>query len=331
MDEREALLRAAQLADSVQRTSPNPKVGCVILHPDGRPLGEGFHRGAGHPHAEVEALRAAGPAAAGATAVVTLEPCDHIGRTGPCTEALLRAGIARVVIGRPDPNPVAAGGSVTLRAAGVEVVFAEPEQALGQLNRFWETAVRNGRPCVVWKTAATLDGRVAAPDGSSRWITGSEARAQVHALRSELDAVLIGTGTALADDPHLTVRPGHGVIQPLRVVVGDRELPDTARVLDDAAPTMRLPRDAPEQTLARLWDAGVRSILLEAGPRLASAFLRADLVDCAVWFVAPRLLGSGRSVTDDLGAATLADGTLWQLDSVRQVGADVRLDLSRKD
>lgn len=331
MDERAAMRRAAELAARAGRTSPNPKVGCVIVDPSGAVVGEGFHRGAGLPHAEVEALRVAGAAAAGATAVVTLEPCSHHGRTGPCTQALLAAGIARVVIGRRDPNPAAAGGAEALAAAGVATDLLQDEPALAELNRLWETAVRVSRPAVIWKTAATLDGRVAAADGTSRWITGPAARREVHRLRAEVDAVMVGTGTALADDPSLTVRTADAdVAQPLRVVVGSRRLPADAAVRDDAARTLLLPHADPATVLQQLWQAEVRSVLLEGGPRLAGAFLAADLVDEIVWFTAPALLGSGATALPDIGIETLADARRFVVRSARTVGQDVRIDMTRE-
>ena len=292
MDEQQAMARAAVLAARAVRTSPNPKVGCVLLARDGTVVGEGWHHGPGQPHAEVEALRAAGPAARGATAVVTLEPCDHTGRTGPCTAALIGAGIARVVYGRTDPNPTAAGGAATLAAAGIAVeLLPAPD-----LNPDWEKAVALGRPVVVWKAAATLDGRVAAADGTSRWITGPQARRQVHELRAELDAVVVGTGTVLADDPHLGVRlPDRpDAPQPLRVVVGTRPVPADARVRSDGGPTLQIPDHDPKAVLARLWDEGVRSVLLEGGPRLAAAFLAAGLVDASSGTRPPRCWATGR-------------------------------------
>ncbi|NRQ34179.1 bifunctional diaminohydroxyphosphoribosylaminopyrimidine deaminase/5-amino-6-(5-phosphoribosylamino)uracil reductase RibD [Nonomuraea sp. NN258] len=248
-------------------TSPNPVVGCVVLDAAGQVAGEGFHAYAGGPHAEVVALRAAGARARGGTAYVTLEPCDHTGRTGPCSAALLDAGLARVVVAVTDPNPKAAGGAARLRAAGIEVttgvLAAEAERA----NEEWLTFVRLGRPHVTWKFAATLDGRSAAEDGTSQWITSPESRADVHRLRAASDAIVAGIGTVLADDPHLTARPpqpgdphvtarspqpggphlttrppqpgGAERRRPLRVIVdSDARTPPAARVLDAAAPTL---------------------------------------------------------------------------------------------
>lgn len=235
-----AMSRAVDLAArALGRTSPNPVVGCVVLDADGRVAGEGLHEFAGGPHAEVNALREAGELARGGTAVVTLEPCRHTGRTGPCTQALLDAGVARVVIAVPDPTGPAGGGAQELRDAGVEVVVGTGREAAEHVNRTWLHAMAHARPHVTWKLAATLDGRTAAADGTSRWITGPEARAEVHRLRARSDAVLVGGGTLRADDPHLAVRDVTDAVQPLRVVLDSTAgIPLSARALDDAAPTL---------------------------------------------------------------------------------------------
>ena len=232
---RGALAASAQVLGT---TSPNPPVGAVALDPDGELVGSGASAPPGGPHAEVNALREAGERARGGTVAVTLEPCRHTGRTGPCTQALLAAGVRRVVVACADPTELAGGGAQELRAAGVEVTtgLLEDEVRRGPLEA-WLTSQRTGRPFLTWKYAATLDGRAAAADGSSRWITGDAAREDVHRLRAEVDAVLAGVGTVLADDPQLTVRPDPGH-QPLRVVVdSNRRAPSSARVFDDAAPT----------------------------------------------------------------------------------------------
>jgi diaminohydroxyphosphoribosylaminopyrimidine deaminase/5-amino-6-(5-phosphoribosylamino)uracil reductase len=304
-------------------------VGCVLLATDGTVVAEGFHRGAGTPHAEADALARAGVGARGATAVVTLEPCNHTGRTGPCAQALVDAGVVRVVFAQADPNPVAAGGASALRAAGVDVVGGILAGEAEALNATWTFAMTHGRPFVTWKAAATLDGRIAAADGTSRWITGAEARADVHHLRAAVDAVVVGTGTVLADDPHLAVRrdgtttSGH---QPLRVVVGLRDIPDGARVLDDAAPTVHLRTHDPVEALAALRDWDVQHVLLEGGPTLAAAFVRAGLVDAVRWYVAPALLGAGAPALADAGMSTLADALRLHLTDVALVGDDVRID-----
>jgi len=239
--ERAAMARAIVLARTPGvPVGPNPRVGCVLLDADGVPVAEGFHRGAGTPHAEVDALRRAGDRARGATAVVTLEPCNHTGRTGPCAEALLGAGVVRVVYAQADASPNARGGAERLRAAGVDVEGGLLAAEARQVNAAWSFAAEHGRPFVTWKLATTLDGRSAAADGSSRWVSSAPARRDTHRLRSECDAVLAGSGTVLVDDPRLTVRDELDVDlprerQPLRAVMGLRELPTDRRVLDDAA------------------------------------------------------------------------------------------------
>ena len=327
----EAMRRALALAASPDApVGPNPRVGCVLLSADGLVVGEGHHRGAGTPHAEIDALRAAGDAARGATAVVTLEPCDHTGRTGPCSVALLDAGVVRVVHAQSDPNPVAAGGARRLREAGVEVVGGVLAEQAEALNETWTFAMTHGRPFVTWKAAATLDGRVAAADGTSRWITSSAARADVHALRARCDAVVVGTGTVLVDDAHLAVRRD-GVTasrdtQPLRVVVGLRDIPPTARVRDDSAPTLVLRERDPHAVLAALAARDCQHVLLEGGPTLAAAFVRAGLVDAVRWYVAPALLGSGEPALADSGIDSLSAALRLRVVDVARVGDDVRID-----
>lgn len=309
-------------------TSPNPVVGCVLLDPADRTVGEGWHERAGGPHAEVVALAAAGDRARGATAVVTLEPCAHAGRTGPCAQALLAAGVVRVVVAVEDPTPAAAGGVAALRAAGVSVQTGVLATAAAEGNEAWLLAVRERRPYVTWKYAATLDGRTAAADRTSRWITGSAARADVHRLRSQVDAVLVGTGTALADDPQLTVRDDSGAPaarQPLRVVLGERDLPPGARLHDRAAPTLQLRVRDPAAALARLYDRDVRHVLLEGGPTVAGAFVAAGLVDRVVGYVAPTLLGAGAPLLDGAGVGTIGAALRLRLDDVRRIGEDLRL------
>ncbi|WP_209723057.1 bifunctional diaminohydroxyphosphoribosylaminopyrimidine deaminase/5-amino-6-(5-phosphoribosylamino)uracil reductase RibD [Marmoricola sp. OAE513] len=311
---------------------PNPRVGCVLLATDGSVIAEGFHRGAGTAHAEAAALAAAyelaGPEAArGATAVVTLEPCNHTGRTGPCARALVNAGVARVVFAQPDPNPLAAGGAATLREAGIAVETGLLERESRRLNRAWTFALEHGRPFVTWKLAATLDGRSAAADGSSRWITGEEARRDVHRLRAECDAILVGTGTALTDDPALTVRDEVGELvglQPLRVVVGERELPPGARLLDGSAETVHLQTRDVAGALAELHELGIQHVFLEGGPTLGAAFLAAGRVDEVVAYVAPKLLGSGRSAVADLGIESITGALELEVEDVTVLGHDVR-------
>ncbi|MCD4526102.1 bifunctional diaminohydroxyphosphoribosylaminopyrimidine deaminase/5-amino-6-(5-phosphoribosylamino)uracil reductase RibD [Nocardioides sp. cx-173] len=311
--ERTAMLRALELAATPGvPLGPNPRVGCVLLADDGRMVAEGFHRGAGTPHAEADALARAGAAARGSTAVVTLEPCNHTGRTGPCAQALVAAGVRRVVFAQPDPNPVAAGGADTLLAAGVEVESGLLEEESRALNRVWTFATERGRPFVTWKFATTLDGRSAAPDGTSRWVSGLAARRDSHRLRALCDVMLVGTNTVAVDDPRLTVRDEHDrplPTQPLRVVMGERDVEHDRRIFDETQPggSLHLRTRDPRTALAELRARERQHVFLEGGPTLAAAFLRAGLVDEIVAYVAPMLLGAGRSAVGDLGITTIAD------------------------
>ncbi|MFD4764127.1 bifunctional diaminohydroxyphosphoribosylaminopyrimidine deaminase/5-amino-6-(5-phosphoribosylamino)uracil reductase RibD [Streptomyces sp. NPDC058439] len=347
-----AMRRAIALAArGLGSTSPNPVVGCVILDAAGQPAGEGFHRRAGGPHAEIHALRGAGDRAHGGTAYVTLEPCNHTGRTGPCAQALVEAGVARVVYAVGDPNPQATGGADTLRAAGIKAeqgLLADEAEAV---NAAWLTSVRLGRPYVLWKYGATLDGRIAAADATSRWITSPESRADVHRLRAEADAVVVGSGTARTDDPQLGVRGIEGAVQPLRVVVdtGAATVRPGARVLDDTAPTLiavaadadahhlpeeavlRLPRAATgpgldiTALLSALYGRGVRSVLLEGGPTLAGAFVAAGTVDKVVGYLAPVLLGAGPAALADAGITTIAEALRLDVTETVRIGPDLRI------
>lgn len=331
--EQRAMARARELgAHVLGTTSPNPAVGAVILDATGAPVGEGGTAPPGGPHAEVVALAQAGERARGGTAVVTLEPCAHTGRTGPCVAALLAAGITRLVVAVPEPTELAGGGAQRLRAAGVDVVVGvERELAETGALAGWLTGVRAHRPFVIWKVAATMDGRVAAADGSSRWITGPDARAAVHRLRAGCDAVVVGSGTALVDDPQLTVRDDAGRLTeraPLRVVV-DRSgrVPADARVRDDAAPTLVSRAADPAALLSELFQADVRRVLLEGGPTLAAAFLRAGLVDEAVLHLAPTLLGAGPALVADLGIASIEGAMPFDVTDVTLLGRDVQVTL----
>jgi diaminohydroxyphosphoribosylaminopyrimidine deaminase/5-amino-6-(5-phosphoribosylamino)uracil reductase len=335
-----AMGRAIELAArGLGTTSPNPVVGCVILDATGAVVGEGFHAYAGGPHAEIIALAHAGERARYGTAVVTLEPCDHQGRTGPCTGALIRAGVSRVVIAVADPHPMAAGGAATLRAAGVEVETGVRRMEAEAGNVAWLTAVRRRRPYLIWKYAATLDGRSAAADGSSMWITSEAARMDVHAHRGTVDAVIVGVGTVLTDNPQLTARNlrdgSLSIRQPLRVVVDSTgRTPPDARVRDDAAPTWvataaevgagpdgRVDLGA---LLDQLYQRDVRAALLEGGPRLAGACLAAGLVDQVVGYLAPKLLGAGPTALLDAGVDTIADAIELEIVDVTRVGTDLR-------
>lgn len=345
--------RALELAEHGRRTvSPNPLVGCVLVR-GGEVVGEGGHERAGGPHAEIAALADAGDRARGATAYVTLEPCAHTGRTGPCADALIAAGVTRVVMALPDPNPVATGGAERLRAAGVEVVDGVGEEEARAQNEVFLHGLATGRPFVTLKCALSVDGRIAAADGTSQWLTGPEARAAAHRLRAEADAVVVGSGTVLADDPALTVRlPDHTGGRPVRVVLDGRARTTAAhRVLDAEAPTLiavtaqadggavdKL-RDAGAELvtlpsgdggvdltalLAELWRRDVRSVLVEGGAEVLGSFLRAGLWDRLTVHVAALLLGaSGRAALAGDRIATLADAPRLRLEHVTTAGDDV--------
>ena len=302
----------------------NPRVGCVVVDASGAIVGRGYHRGAGTAHAEVAALADAGERALGATAVVTLEPCSHTGRTGPCTEALRIAGITQVVFAQADPTPQAGGGAQVLRAAGIDVIDGVRVDEAAQINTAWTFAVTHLRPMVTWKVAVSLDGRVAGPDGGPTALTGAAARALVPELRADVDAIVVGTGTALVDDPSLTVRvPGREFASPpLRVVVGSRRIPPHAHVLDDAAPSLLIDEPDPVVLLAGLYARGIRHVLLEGGPTLASAFLAARVIDRVEWYVAPILLGAGPVALPGVDGAPLVGVDVID---VGVVGEDVRI------
>jgi diaminohydroxyphosphoribosylaminopyrimidine deaminase / 5-amino-6-(5-phosphoribosylamino)uracil reductase len=304
-----SLERALELAERGRGTThPNPVVGAVVVR-DGEVVGEGWHERKGGPHAEVAALDAAGDRARGATLYVTMEPCTHHGSTPPCTEAVLAAGIAKVVAGSLDPNPEAGGGLEALRAAGLEVENPDSPAARAQ-NEAWRTWVTAERPFVILKLALTLDGCVAVP--GSRWVSGEEARRRVHELRAAVDAVAVGMGTVHADDPKLTARDVGARQQPRRLAFGSGWLPEGS--------DLELLTGPLQDELRRLASDGVQSVLLEGGPTLAASFLREDLVDKVMLFVAPRIAGAGPVFAPGLGVPV----ELRRLQAER-VGSDVLL------
>jgi len=359
------MAHALQLAArGVYSTAPNPAVGCVVLDAGGATVGAGWHRKAGEPHAEVLALQAAGARARGGTAYVTLEPCSHHGRTPPCVDAVIEAGLSRVVVSMRDPNPrVAGAGLQKLLEAGVAASVGLLERDARELNRGFVSRMERGRPWVTVKIGASLDGRTALADGSSKWITSALARADVQKLRARASAVLTGIGTVLADDPALTVRePDLAMVgrQPLRVIFDARgQLPPDARVVNDGCETLlltsqqgagqlqargvhaqtslvveSLPVDAigrldPGIALQRLAERECNEVLVEAGARLAGSFIEAGLVDELIVYVAPSVLG------DTARPAFLLPQPLRSLDErqnlvfhdIRRIGPDVRLTL----
>lgn len=317
------MARALALGASVRsRTSPNPWVGCVLVPADATEVIEAATEPPGGRHAEAVALGLAGVHARGATVYVTLEPCAHHGRTPPCADALVAAGVGRVVVATEDPDPRVDGrGLARLRAAGIPVEVGVGRSEAEILLSAYLKHRRTGRPWVVLKLAATLDGRTAAPDGTSRWITGPAARADVHALRAESDAVLVGAGTVRADDPSLTVRAVEGR-QPLRVVLG--RVPPGARVAPALEHTGSL-----EDLLDRLGRRDVLQVLVEGGPHVAHAFHAAGLVDRYVVYLAPALLGGDDGLPLLAGAGVTSMDQAWRgrFASVRELGGDVRVDL----
>jgi diaminohydroxyphosphoribosylaminopyrimidine deaminase/5-amino-6-(5-phosphoribosylamino)uracil reductase len=327
--EADAMRRALELAERGPRHGVNPQVGCVLLSPEGEVLAEGWHRGAGTLHAEVAALTAlADPSLArGATAVVSLEPCNHHGRTGPCSLALIEAGVSRVLYAVADPGERSGGGGERMREAGLDVheglLAAEAEETI----RPWLTAMRLARPFVTVKWASSLDGRAAAADGSSRWITGPEARADVHRRRSEADAIVVGTGTLLADDPALTARGDGGLLphQPVPVVIGRRAVPAEARVHAHPLPLLAYPGPDLAAVLEALYAEEVRSVFVEGGPTLASAFLAAGLADEVLVYLAPTLIGGPVTALGDIGVTTIGEQRRLTLTDIQRLGDDIAI------
>ncbi|MDT5019514.1 MAG: diaminohydroxyphosphoribosylaminopyrimidine deaminase [Mycobacterium sp.] len=325
-----AMQLAVEQADLVKgKTYPNPPVGAVILDRDGQVVGVGGTQPTGGAHAEVMALRRAGRLAVGGTAVVTLEPCNHHGKTPPCVDALIDAGVASVIYAVGDPNPVAAGGAARLAAAGINVIGDVQTDlvTVGPL-REWLHKQRTGLPHVTWKYATSIDGRSAAADGSSQWITSEAARADVHRRRAIADAIVVGTGTVLVDDPTLTARLPDGSLtdrQPMRVVVGMRDIPSEAQVLNDDSRTMVIRTHEPAEVLRALSDR--TDVLLEGGPTLAGVFLRAGVIDRILAYVAPILLGGPITAVDDVGVPSIARALRWRYDGIERVGPDLLLSL----
>ncbi|BCT76060.1 riboflavin biosynthesis protein RibD [Sinomonas cyclohexanicum] len=316
----------------------NPLVGAVAVGRDDTVLATGWHRGAGTAHAEADAIANAirdGVDLAGATMYVTLEPCNHTGRTGPCAQALIAAGVSRVVYAIDDPHDAASGGAGTLRAAGVEVLGGARSAEATEINRRWLGAVSARRPFVTLHLAQTLDSRIAAEDGTSQWITCPESLADNHAIRGRIDAILVGSQTVAVDNPRLTARTADGGLaasQPLRAVMGLREVPADAAVRGDDGRFVHLRTQEPAAALEHLFGLGVRHVMVEGGARIIAAFLGAGLVDELIVYQAPTILGSGKNAVTDLGVRTLADAQHWHWDesdggAVRRLGSDLRLHL----
>ncbi len=295
----------------------NPRVGCVIVNESGA-IGEGHHRGAGTSHAEVDALNGCTESPRGATAIVTLEPCAHTGRTGPCADALIDAGVARVVYAQSDPTDQAAGGAERLRNAGIHVISGVLRQEAEAVNQDWTFMKTHGRPHVTLKLAGSLDGKVDSQGDHRLLLTGADAQARVHELRARVDAVAVGTGTVMSDDPQLSVRGIDVVRQPVRVILGASAVPERARVRGGESELLLIPEREPSLALADMASRGIQRLLLEGGPTVASAYLDAGVIDEVVWFVSPILVGQGTQALRGLATQVALDVTTVDL-----VGEDV--------
>ena len=326
----QAMNRALELALLGPITGINPQVGAVILNSQGELIGEGYHKGSGTPHAEVVALEQAiagkEKLEPGCVAVVSLEPCNHTGKTGPCTQALISAGISKVVYASSDPGELSGNGAKTLKDAGVEVVSGVAKEKADWQLRVWLSATKKQLPFVSLKWASSLDGRAAADDGSSKWISGEQSRADAHKRRSEVDAILVGTGTALIDNPELTARKPDGSLyenQPLRVILGERDLPSTHRVFDDAAETLTIKTQSIHGALKELYERGVKHVLVEGGPTLASRFVQMDLVDEFLVYLAPKLLGGDKLAITGIDVPSIDKAKELEFVSTQSLGDDL--------
>lgn len=328
-----AMRRSLELALNGPAHGVNPQVGAVILDEDLNIIAEGWHQGAGTPHAEVMALANLSATygdnvPANLTAVVTLEPCNHTGRTGPCSQALIAAGISRVVFASQDPGDVSGNGSQTLRDAGIEVISGVLVAEADRQSRVWLTANRYKRTYVTLKWASSLDGRNAADDGTSQWISGPQSREHTHLTRSKIDAIAVGTGTVLADNPELTARRSDGSYfehQPIRVVIGESELGADLKIFNDKAPTIHIQTRNLGDALADLWARGVKHLLVEGGPTLASQFERENLVDEYQIYLAPVLLGGAKTALNDIGVSNITEAHRLEIFEIEQLGKDLFL------
>ena len=301
---------------------PNPNVAAAIYSADGKLIADGFHnRAQSADHAEVVALKKAGAAARGATMVISLEPCAHTGTTPPCAQAIIDAGISQVIYAITDPNPIAAGGAQLLTAAGI-TVEQQKSAELEFMQRAWLTKQLLGRPLMIWKVAMTLDSKVAASDGTSQWISGPESRDDVQVLRAQSDAILIGTNTAIIDNPHLVPR-GHAA-RPVRIVCGEQVVPPTHNVFDEQARTITVKSKSIPELMKVLSDEGFNQVLVEAGPTLGSALMATGNIDELIIYQAPKLLGAGKEFVSHLGISTLADHIGLELISAAQFGGDTK-------
>lgn len=322
--------QALKLAKRGPKVNPNPRVGAIIVNPKGETIGQGWHNGAGTPHAEVAALSDAttkGHDVFGGTLIVTLEPCNHQGTTGPCTKAILAAGIAKVIYAVTDPGAKSGGGAEMLKQNGIEMAQL-PSAKADKLVRIWAHSVKYKRPYVTLKIATTLDGKVAAKDGTSKWITGTAARNHAHKYRAQVGAIIVGTGTVLADNPALTARQPEGQLaahQPQIVIIGQRPIPQHAQVWYSPGGATQHRTHSVADVLSELYQAGIRQVLVEGGPTLAGAMLAAGVVDEIQAYLAPLLLGDGKPAVPPFGPQTLNDAVKFHFSEVHQLGNDIFL------
>ena len=332
-----AMLRALELAALSPLYGENPQVGAVLINEAGEIVAEGWHKGAGTPHAEIDALKnlaAKGISGAGLTAVVTLEPCNHTGKTGPCSQALIEAGVKKVVFGTYDPGKTEGGGRFTLEEAGIEVVSDILRDDCVQLIAPWFTNKFEQRPYVVIKWAASVDGRTAAADGTSKWITGAEAREDVHARRAASQAIMVGTNTVELDDPELTARKPDGSLyatQPLRVVVGERELNSASRVFNSDSETVQFNTRDVGSVMQQLFDRGIRQVFVEGGAQLESALISTGFADEFLIYVAPKLIGGPATAIRDIEVSSMDQVVDLEFIETKKLGADILIRAINKE
>ena len=332
-----AMSRALALAGNSPIYGENPQVGAVLIDDTGEIVAEGWHKGAGTPHAEIDALQnlaAKNLNAEGLTAVVTLEPCNHTGKTGPCSQALIDAGVKTVVFGTYDPGKTEGGGRFTLEDAGIEVVSDVLRDECMQLIAPWFTNKFKKRPYVVIKWAASIDGRTAAADGSSKWITGSEAREDVHARRASAQAIMVGTNTVELDDPELTARKIDGSLyetQPVRVVVGERELKTSYRVFNHDSETIHFKTNDLKSVMHQLFERGIRQVFVEGGAKLESALIAAGFADEFLIYLAPKLIGGPATAIQDIQVASVNQAIGLEFIEIKKLGTDILIRAVNKE
>lgn len=328
MDQSALMSRADDLSKlGLGYTAPNPIVGCIIVDSKGNVIAEEFHNGGAH--AESKAINSLSAIPSDATLLTTLEPCNHHGKTEPCSDLIIKSGIKNVVFSIADPNPIAQGGSKKLRDAGVKVTGGVLTEKVEFTNRYWLQKIKTGRPYFTWKIAMTLDGKIAASDGTSKWISSVESRSEVSKLRAQADAVLIGTGTALADNPSLNSH-NPGTRQPLRIVMGKSEIPTIHKLNDDSAATHFLKSHEVSDLLDLLLELEVNHVLVESGPKLGTVLIKNGLIDEIAAYIAPSILGTGNSFVGDLDISTLSERIDYQIHSFAQLGNDLSVTLVGK-